>query len=303
MISRPMSSRKTAPTLTRPPRRPPVRSWLARHKWLLLRRFSQFAVFAVFLLGPVFGIWLVKGSLVSSRTLGILPLSDPYVALQSLASGHVLGATAVIGVAIVVTFYLIVGGRAYCAFVCPVNVVTDVAHWLSVRLGLPKGWAPAGETRFWLLAATLVVPFVAAFPVWELVNPVSVVGRAILFGVGYAWALVLAVFIFDLLISRRGWCGHLCPMGAFYGLLGAGAVLRIAAKERERCDDCMDCFSVCPEPRVITPALRGGAGDSRVILSGMCTNCARCIDVCEKGVFAFSWRFAGTAKTDAIAQR
>ncbi|WP_413891310.1 4Fe-4S binding protein [Candidatus Aalborgicola defluviihabitans] len=23
----------------------------------------------------------------------------------------------------------------------------------------------------------------------------------------------------------RGWCGHLCPVGAFYGVLGRGALM------------------------------------------------------------------------------
>lgn len=277
---------------------PDLRPWLRRHKWLLLRRASQFGVIALFLAGPLYGIWIVKGSLISSKTLGVLPLSDPYVALQSLAAGHLLASTTLIGGAIVLGVYMLVGGRAYCAFVCPMNVVTDGARWLSKRLQLPKGWTPPSETRFWLLAATLIAAAFAALPAWELINPVTVLSRGLLFGFGYAWTVVFAVFAFDLLISRRGWCGHLCPMGAFYGVLGAGALLRVAAKRREQCDDCMDCFAVCPEPQVITPALRGTRRDASVlILSGACTNCGRCIDVCEKNVFAFSWRFAAARPT------
>ncbi|TCS62470.1 quinol dehydrogenase ferredoxin subunit NapH [Varunaivibrio sulfuroxidans] len=278
-----------------PPRRRP---WLRRHKWLLLRRASQFGVIALFLAGPMYGVWIVKGSLISSKTMGVLPLSDPYVALQSLAAGHLLASTTLIGAAIVLGFYMLVGGRAYCAFVCPMNIVTDAARWLSKRLQLPKGWTPPAETRFWLLGATLLAAVFAALPAWELINPVTVLSRSLLFGFGYAWTVVFAIFVFDFLISRRGWCGRLCPMGAFYGVLGAGALLRVAAKERERCDDCMDCFAVCPEPQVIAPALRGTQKDaSRRILSGVCTNCGRCIDVCEKEVFAFSWRLAAVRPT------
>jgi len=93
-------------------------------------------------------------------------------------------------------------------------------------------------------------------------------------------------------VSRRGWCGHLCPMGAFYGLLGHISILRVSAKKRQACNDCMDCFVVCPEPHVITPALRGADTQTGpLILSGDCTNCARCIDVCSKDVFAFDFRF------------
>jgi ferredoxin-type protein NapH len=53
----------------------------------------------------------------------------------------------------------------------------------------------------------------------------------------------------------------------------------------------MDCYAVCPENQVISPALRGKGGDTPVILSGDCTNCGRCIDVCDQDVFRFGTRF------------
>ena len=126
-----------------------------------------------------------------------------------------------------------------------------------------------------------------------MVNPVSILFRGLVFGMGAAWAVVLAVFVFDLLVAERGWCGHLCPVGAFYGLLGRVAVLRVVALRRAQCNDCADCYAVCPEPKVIKPALKGERdGRSPVILAAACTNCARCIDVCSKNVFAFGTRFS-----------
>ena len=103
---------------------------------------------------------------------------------------------------------------------------------------------------------------------------------------------MLALFLFDLLISPRGWCSHLCPMGAFYSLLAIYTPLRISAVKRSQCNDCMDCYAVCPEPQVIPPALKGeDKGISPVITGINCTNCARCIDVCSKDVFQFTSRF------------
>lgn len=265
-----------------------ARSWLSRHRWLLLRRASQFGFLALFLAGPVSGVWIVKGSLASSLTLGLLPLTDPYVLLQSLVAGHALGVTSLLGAAIVLVVYALIGGRIYCSFMCPVNVVTDAANWLRDRLALSKGWQPRRETRLWLLGATLVVSAVTGTVAWEFINPVTLLYRGLLFGIGFAWTVVLAVFLLDLFISRRGWCGHLCPVGAFYGLVGSFALVRLSAKGRDNCDDCMDCFAVCPEPHVITPALRGAGS---MILSRDCSNCGRCIDVCDRGVFAFGFRF------------
>ena len=268
------------------------KGWLAAHKWLLLRRASQFSILGLFLAGPLAGVWLVKGNLTSSLILDTVPLSDPFVLAQTLAAGHIAATTALIGTAIVVGFYLLFGGRAYCSFVCPVNVITDAARWIAKRLDLPKGWQPPRTTRLWLLGSVLVAAAVTGVTAWEMLNPVTVTHRALVYGTGYAWTVMLAVFLIDLFVARRGWCGHLCPQGAFYGLIGAASLVRVSAKKRDACNDCMDCFAVCPEPHVITPALRGA--DKNVgpaILSGDCTNCGRCIDVCAKDVFAFDVRF------------
>lgn len=268
-----------------------AKGWLAAHRWLLLRRAAQLLFLAIFLVGPLTGFWLVEGTLISSRTLDVLPLSDPYALLQSLAAGHWPAGTALLGAALVLAAYLLVGGRSYCSWVCPINPVTDAALWLRRRLNLPKGWQPKRATRLWILAMTLVASAVTGTVAWEFVNPITLLHRGLLFGLGLAWAVVLGIFLFDLLVARHGWCGHLCPVGAFYGLVGRIGLLRVNAAGRAACNDCMDCYAVCPEPQVITPALKGAEkGLGPVILAGDCTNCGRCIDVCSQTVFAFGGR-------------
>ncbi len=280
------------------------KGWVRAHKWLLLRRASQLSILALFLLGPWAGVWIVKGNLASSLTLETLPLSDPYVLLQSLFAGHAVETTALIGALIVLAFYLLVGGRVYCAWVCPVNIVTDTAGWLRDRLGIKGTGARIGRSaRYWILAMTLVLASATGTIAWEFINPVSMFHRGLIFGMGFAWAIVLAVFLFDLFVSRHGWCGHLCPVGAFYSVPGLSSVVRVSAAKREQCNDCMDCFGVCPEPQVIRPALKGAEQNvGPVILSPNCTNCGRCIDVCTQDVFAFGTRFSNKT-TNKFAER
>lgn len=274
------------------------KGWLRAQKWLILRRLSQFGILALFMLGPLAGIWIVKGNLNFSYTLGVLPLTDPYVALQSLATGHVPETLGLIGVAIVVGFYMLVGGRVYCSWVCPVNIVTDAAGWLRDRLGIKGSVHLSRQTRFWILGMTLVGSVLTGVVLWELINPISMLHRGLIFGLGAAWSVVLAIFLFDLFVMSRGWCGRLCPVGAFYSLLGRWSPVRVAAPQRRACNDCMDCFEVCPEPQVIRPALKGEAqGLGPVILAADCTNCGRCIDVCSKEVFSFGLRFNNSAST------
>ncbi|MEN9892657.1 MAG: hypothetical protein RLY78_2952, partial [Pseudomonadota bacterium] len=56
-------------TAAAPADRPPRGLWRAR-RFLLLRRACQAGVFLLFLLGPWAGLWIVKGNLASSLTLG-----------------------------------------------------------------------------------------------------------------------------------------------------------------------------------------------------------------------------------------
>ncbi|MCB1917559.1 MAG: quinol dehydrogenase ferredoxin subunit NapH [Rhodocyclaceae bacterium] len=286
---RPMRSRR--PAIERPGHEAvATKGWLRAHKWLLMRRLSQALILAAFLAGPWLGLWIVKGNLSSSLTLDFLPLTDPYLLLQSIAAGQWPYREALLGAGIVLAFYLLAGGRVYCSWVCPMNIVTDAAAWLRRRLGLKGGKVPSAHTRYWLLGLTLIAAAATGSLAWEWVNPVSMLHRGLIFGFGLSWGIVLAVFLYDLLIASRGWCGHVCPMGAFYGLLGSRSLLRVSAGRRTECNDCMDCFAVCPEPQVIRPALKAAGQSHPLILDKDCTNCGRCIDVCSKNVFRLTTR-------------
>ncbi len=268
-----------------------AKGWWLTYRWLILRRMSQFGFLGLFLLGPWADIWIVRGNLNASMTLDTLPLTDPFVLLQSLAARHIPELRAIVGALIITGFYLLVGGRAYCSWVCPLNIVTDAAAWLRRQLGLTGGPRLSISTRYWLLGTMLLVSMVSGAIAWELVNPVSMLHRGLIFGMSAGWILILGIFLFDLLVSQRGWCGHLCPVGAFYSVLGKASFLQVSAARREQCNQCMDCIQVCPEPQVLKLPLFGAdKGAGPVIFSPNCTNCGRCIDICSRDVFQFDTR-------------
>ena len=270
------------------------KGWWRAYKWLILRRISQVSILLLFLVGPWLGVWIIKGNLASSLLFDTVPMTDPLLFLQILATGFTAVATEVItGAMIVLGFYLLVGGRVFCSWVCPVNIVTDAANWLREKLGIKGGSRLHRNTRYWVLAMVLIVSAVTGTLAYELVNPVSMLHRGLFFGMGLGWAVILGVFLFDLLIAKRGWCSHLCPMGAFYDLLGRASPIKVRADARARCDDCGECFIVCPEPQILPPVLKGEKkGIPPVVLSGDCTNCGRCIDICGEEVFQFGTRFS-----------
>jgi len=269
------------------------KGWMRANKWLILRRLSQILFICVFLIGPLTGFWLVKGTLASSMTLDVLPLTDPFMFLQSLLAGHVMETSAIIGALIVAATYFLIGGRVFCSWVCPVNIVSDAASWLRRKLGWKKTGIRLGRTSaLWLMAGVLITSVFTGSIAWEFINPVTMLHRAIVFGAFGSVALVAGtLFLIELVGGDRIWCSRLCPVGAFYGLLGKISLVKISAAKRNACNDCMDCYAVCPEVHVISPALKGEK-DNRgpVILSGDCTNCARCLDVCSEDVFEFSLR-------------
>ncbi len=266
--------------------------WFFANRWLIARRVVQVGFFMLFAAGPWFGAWIVEGTLASSLTLGVVPLTDPLIFLQSLLARHMPHTQAIIGAGIVLAAYLIIGGRTYCSWVCPINPVTDLAAWCRRKLDIRKGRSLDRNMRYVMLGAILVAAFVTGTIAYELINPITGFYRDLLFGVSWGLALIGVIFLFDLFVVDKGWCGHVCPVGAFYGLLNETAMLRVSARGRIRCDDCMDCYLVCPEMHVIAPALKGQkTGLGPVILHRDCTSCGRCIDVCPEHVFNFTHRF------------
>jgi ferredoxin-type protein NapH len=174
---------------------------LRAQRWLLLRRAVQASVLALFLVGPWFGVWIVEGNLASSLTLGLLPLTDPYVLAQTLAAGHLPLRAAWIGAAIVLVVYLLAGGRAFCSWVCPVNPLTEPRR-ARTRLGIKAArMCRAGHaTRF---SVDVCGGHASGIVAREPVNPVSMLHRGLIFGIGAMG--VAMILLFDLFVMRRGW--------------------------------------------------------------------------------------------------
>ncbi|MFA0086491.1 quinol dehydrogenase ferredoxin subunit NapH [Vibrio sp. 10N.286.49.C2] len=256
--------------------------WWKAHRFLLLRRLCQLSIIGLFMLGPTLGI--LKGNLSSSILFDTIPLSDPLLVLQIMATGHWPEVNALIGVAIVVIFYAVLAPRAFCAWVCPLNLVTDLAAWMRRKLNLKTSYKWSAKLRYWLIPVLLLGSAVSGSLLWAWVDPVATLHRGLVFGMGAGWIVIALVFLLDLVLVEHGWCGHLCPLGATYGVIGSKSIIRITATNREACTKCMDCYNVCPEPEVLRQPLKEG---DRRVMSQDCISCGRCIDVCPEQVLEF----------------
>lgn len=251
---------------------------LHQQRWLLLRRTLQGFILLAFVDDfPLVG-QLAEGNLSSSVWFGTLALTDPFVLMQSMLAGVTPATAALLGAAVVAGFYAFFGGRIYCSWVCPVNLLTDAAFWLRQRLHIKDHLTLSRKLRNAILLTALVLSLLCATLAWELINPITLLQRELMWTSAAGVSLLLALFLFDLLISRRGWCGHLCPVGAFYGWLGRYGRVRVVAKTS--CSGCASCIRVCPEPHVLAPVI---AQKASVVTSMDCTRCGSCVDDCAIG--------------------
>ncbi|MCU7958430.1 MAG: quinol dehydrogenase ferredoxin subunit NapH [gamma proteobacterium symbiont of Bathyaustriella thionipta] len=269
-----------------------MRGKLSVWRYLIYRRTLQITILLLFY-GTAHWGWniaetpIIVGNLSASKLLGFIPLADPFASLQIMFTRHMPQNELLIGAAIVLGFYALIGGRVWCSWVCPINMVSDLAAWLRKRLHINDNFRLSKQLRYSVLILTLLLSTITGLAAFEWVSPISMFHRELIFGVGMGWTAILGIFLFDLLVQRDGWCGRICPLGAFYALVGKLALLRIGF-DAPTCTHCCECIKVCPEPAVLNFSKAAQQG---MIISGECTNCGRCITVCPEDTLQFRYRF------------
>jgi ferredoxin-type protein NapH len=264
---------------------------MRKYKYLTLRRITQLSILFLFFSGSTLGWNVLRGNLSSAKILDTVPLSDPFATLQSFSAGTAVAADVMTGALIILLFYAILGGRVFCGWVCPVNMVTDLANRIRSSFRLEqfwKSWGVKREARYWIIGLSIVLSAIMGVTAFEWISPIGALHRGIIYSFGYGWTFVRIVFLIDLIAVKNGFCGHLCPLGGFYSLVGRYGFLRVR-HDRKKCTDCMKCVDICPEKEVLHMV-----GDrSGPVTSGACINCGRCVEVCDDDAMKFSNIYSG----------
>ena len=259
---------------------------MRQYQFLILRRLVQVGLLLLYFLGNYAGWKILQGNLSGSLVFGVIPLSDPFAILQLFFSGAIVGSNALIGALIVALFYGLLVGRAYCSYVCPINLITDLANYLRriLKVGnLGSFVFLKRQIRYIVLALSLILSSIFGLAAFEAISPISMLHRGLVFGMGLGGFSLLIVFLLDLFVAKNAFCGHLCPLGAFYSFIGRFALLRVKY-DLESCTHCMECKHICPEKQVL--GLIGK--NSGNVISGECTRCGRCIEVCGDNALTFN---------------
>ena len=89
-------------------------------RWILVM-----GIHLLFFLSFFIDIQTLEGTLNGSRFLGF-HMIDPFTTLEMFLSQYHLHINIIIGVTTITLVYLLVGGRSYCAWVCPYGILSEI---------------------------------------------------------------------------------------------------------------------------------------------------------------------------------
>ena len=268
-------------------------SWLCTRKYSVIRKCVQVGILATFFATAhgwkILDRPVLSGDLSNSTALGAIPFSDPLALLERLFAQHTPTMTTLMGALIALCLYGILGSRTFCGWVCPMNLVTECADFLRRRLQLqPDAIKLSRNIRYGILIGVLSASALLQIAAFESISPQALLWRDVIYGSGLsALAVVLAIFAIELGLAKNAWCGHLCPLGAFWASFGKvqkHPAIRIHF-DAKTCTHCGDCLRVCPEQQIIKFK---DLEKNPYIPTGECLNCGRCIEICPEKSLQFT---------------
>ena len=245
---------------------------------------------------------------------GVLPAYLGWVAnVQCVPAFLALNA----GVLIILIVLTILFGRVYCSVICPLGIFQDLFSGLRGRNSRYKFWkhrTAARVVRYAILGLFLILIALGAMGIVGAMEPYSAFGRmaSTLFAPVYDWVnnrlasaaqaresyafysvdvwirgtapFVLAIVTFVGLavagiVTGRGYCTNLCPVGTFLGLLSKLAIFRVRL-DASKCRNCMACSDHCKAHCIDVTNHRVDAE--------RCVGCMNCLGTCKFGAIRFS---------------
>ncbi|MBF0590323.1 MAG: (4Fe-4S)-binding protein, partial [Magnetococcales bacterium] len=162
--------------------------------------------------------------------------------------------------------------------------ITDKISMFLRRAGFPTGGRRLyPPLKYGVLGLGVALSAYWGVVAFSAIYPPAIIGRELYYaiainGFGAGATFFAVTVLFDLFVSRRGFCRYLCPGGALYSILGRFRVLRIQ-RQVKSCNDCTHCDQEC---QFGLHPMSDGFGQE-------CNNCTACIAVCPTDALQFVW--------------
>ena len=287
-------------------------------RWTIVRRIVQVLALLAFAAPPLIAGWGLLGSVptfedaahtpaelpffgsLTSGMVGSVATLDPFAVLQVAFAGKTFDLSWLLYALPVLLVYGLIRGRAFCGWVCPVNLLLEFVDWLRAKLGLKVAEvALPRHTKVYVAAGVLVLSALLSVPVFEVVTPVGALAKGLLFGSTLGLVTLVAVVVLELFFGHRVWCRSLCPLGGFYEVLGKVGQVNVAI-DAQKCIHCGKCQRSClADPAILEPALEGR---DCIVRAGDCMACGACIDACPTVALGFKLGRRGLKAEDIAGE-
>lgn len=274
-------------------------------KWSLLRHAVQIGILLFFLIPPLVAGWslfgfdlgsggddavatphdlVFSGSLSASLLAGV-DIMDPFGFLQVLFASKHFAVGMLVAVLPPLVVYGLIRGRAFCGWVCPVNLLLEGLDWLRGKAGIQvQETRLPRHAKIWIAVAVLLLSALLSVPFFELFSPISAINKGLLFGSMAGLITLVAIILIELFWGHRVWCRALCPLGGFYEVLGRVGVVSVKM-DHGACVNCNACKLGCLCDSSILDAVL--AGEDTVVRAGDCMLCGKCVEACPRGALRF----------------
>lgn len=269
------------------------------HYWRNRRWSVLILVNLLFVLSYHLDFQLLEGSLSASRIV-FLQMADINASVQVWLASHDIFTGLTLGTLGALFFWILLGGRTFCSWVCPYHLLSEWAEKLHLYLlnkKLVDEHSLHRGTRSALYLLFAAAAFFSGYTVYETINPVGILSRALIYGSSLSLAWIGALLFLEIFHVRRLWCRYACPVGLTYAVTGLVSPLRVRYN-LTYCQHEGECLKVCLVPHVLDCVKKGRAQEEEMFLGADCTRCGMCIDACPTD--SLSYEMLGIKKLKKI---
>lgn len=243
---------------------------------------------------------------------GDISLLCPLGALGTMLASKMLVPRALVSLVLAIVAIVLLG-RAFCAWACPVPLVSKLRDLLkkapknedgktgtqpltkAEKAALKKCSGSCSscsdvkakfDSRHIILGGSLLSAAIFGFPVFCLICPIGLTFATILllillFSNGdVTWSVIVipAILLLEVVLFRK-WCSKICPLSAFMSLVGKlnktfkPTIDDSKCLETSKGANCGVCANVCEQCIDVRHSENGAAWNE-------CTKCRACVDAC-----------------------